>query len=454
MLPALTMFLLLALDGAALACLQGWPAHLVPHLVLYVGSGLLWLALASWPRRPHLIVVALAVAVHVVALAQAPRHSDDVYRYLWDGAVQQHGISPYAYAPDDAALEFLRTPLFGAINNRQLPTLYPPGAQLAFVAAATWKTHPLLGWKLLVALGDLTMVLVLWRVRGRHVALVWLGCPLVIMELCVDAHVEALGVALLTGALAALPLRRTLAGVLLGMASATKLLPIYLLFVLRDRRVLVAGLLVIGLVYAPYVVAHRNVVGSLGEYGRRWRSNDGLFGVIQAGSTEIVALTAGIRASTDRIELGRLGPFVTGRDRPQAYPDELAGALARATVLLLFALVLMRTERVTRDLPLQRRALLLAQAGTGAFLLLTPALHPWYALWLLPPVLLDDAPRSLHERRAWLWLVAAVPLGHVPLVDYLQHRPWHDPTWTRLVEHIPALVLLSAAWLSSKRRVV
>ena len=448
------MIPLLALDGAALACLRGWPAQLVPHLVLYVAGGLLWLVLASRARRPHLAVIGLAVALHVVALAQTPRHSDDVYRYLWDGAVQQHGVSPYAYAPDDAALEALRTPLFGLINNRQLPTIYPPGAQLAFLLAATLKTHPLLGWKLLVALGDLAMVVLLWRARGRQVALMWLGCPLVIMELCVDAHVEALGVALLTGALLVLPLRRTLGGVLLGIASATKLLPIYLLLGLRDRRVLVAGLLAIGLVYAPYLGAQRNVAGSLGEYGRRWRSNDGLFGVLQAGCTEVVAVTTGIRASTDRIELGRLGPLVTGRDRPQAYFDELAGALARVTVLVLFALVLWRSERATRDLPLPRRALLLAQAGTGAFLLLTPALHPWYALWLLPPVLLDDAPRSRHERLAWLWLVAVVPLGHVPLVDYLRRGTWQDPTWTRLAEHVPALALLSAAWLSSKRRVV
>ncbi|MEO6953823.1 MAG: hypothetical protein ABI321_18620 [Polyangia bacterium] len=448
------MTLLLALDGAVLACLQRWPAHLVPHLLLYAVSGLVWIVLATRPRPAHLALVVLAAGLHVVALVQPPRHSDDVYRYLWDGAVQQHGESPYAYAPDAPQLEALRTPLWSRINNRPLPTIYPPGAQLAFVTAATLKTHPLRGWKLLVTLGDLATVLLLWRARGRGVALAWLSCPLVIVELCNDAHVEALGVALFTAALVTLPLRRTLGGALLGFASATKLLPIYLLLVLRDRRVLVSGLLAIALVYAPYASSGKKVVGSLGEYGRRWRSNDGLFGLVQAGCTEAVALTTGIRASTDRVELGRLGPLLTGRERPQAYPDELAGALARATVLLLFALVLLRRERSTRDLPIERRALLLAQAGMGAFLLLTPALHPWYALWLLPPVLLDDAPRSRPERLAWLWLVAAVPLGHVPLVAYLDHRPWHDPLWTRLLEHVPPLALLSAAWLSSTRRVV
>ncbi len=461
------MTLLLALDGAALACLHGWPTHLVAHLAVYVGAGLLWLVLAREPRNARVALVVLAAALHVVALAGSPRHSDDVYRYLWDGAVQQHGVSPYAYAPDDESLAPLRTPLWNRINNRPLPTIYPPGAQLAFVAAAASPSHPLLGWKLIVALGDLATVLLLWRARGRAVALVWLSSPLVLVELCVNGHVEAIGVALFTAALTALPLRRTLSGALLGLASATKLLPVYLLIALRDRRVLVAASLAIGLAYAPYMGAGTKVVGSLGEYGRRWRSNDGLFGVLLAGSTEAVAITTGIRAKTDRVELGRAGPLLTGRDRPQAYPDELAGVVARGFVLILFCLALWRAERSTRDLPIERRALLVAQVGMGAFLLLTPALHPWYALWLLPPLLLDDGPRYPHERAAWLWLVATVPLGHVPLVAWLDHRGWHDPLWTRLIEHGPALALLACGpvmralarvrprrRLSSSRRVV
>ena len=40
----------------------------------------------------------------VVGFHAAPALSDDVYRYVWDGRVQLHGIHPFRHAPDDPAL--------------------------------------------------------------------------------------------------------------------------------------------------------------------------------------------------------------------------------------------------------------------------------------------------------------------------------------------------------------
>ena len=34
--------------------------------------------------------------------------STDMYRYVWDGRVQQHGINPYLYAPSSEQLRSLR----------------------------------------------------------------------------------------------------------------------------------------------------------------------------------------------------------------------------------------------------------------------------------------------------------------------------------------------------------
>ena len=55
-----------------------------------------------------------------------PSSSDDFYRYLWDGHVQVQGINPYAHAPADSALEAVRTPWHGLINNPSVSTIYPP----------------------------------------------------------------------------------------------------------------------------------------------------------------------------------------------------------------------------------------------------------------------------------------------------------------------------------------
>ena len=57
--------------------------------------------------------------------------SDDIYRYSWDGLVQQAGINPYNYPPDASELGMLRDDtIFPMINRQWALTLYPPGAQL------------------------------------------------------------------------------------------------------------------------------------------------------------------------------------------------------------------------------------------------------------------------------------------------------------------------------------
>ena len=78
-------------------------------------------------------------------------------------------------------------------------------------------------------------------------------------------------------------------------------------------------------------------------------------------------------------------------------------------------------------------ALRLTEAAIGAFVLLTPALHPWYVVWLLPLVAVGGSP-------AWLVLALLVPLGYRPLDGWLAGGPWHDPVWTRALEHGLTLV--------------
>ena len=59
--------------------------------------------------------------------------SKDMYRYIWDGRVQQSGINPYLYPPEAAELKTLRDDrIFPKINRKESPTLYPAGAQIFF----------------------------------------------------------------------------------------------------------------------------------------------------------------------------------------------------------------------------------------------------------------------------------------------------------------------------------
>jgi hypothetical protein len=425
----------------AIASTRGWPATLPRHLLWYVAAGLAWMAATAVVRptsRAQLwIVVVIAVAMRVPAWWTAPAHSDDVYRYLWDGRVQRAGVNPYRYAPDAPELTGLRDEEWARINNRQLPTIYPPSAQWIFAAAPS-----LPAWKLWVAMADALVALLLYigaRQRPREIRrwVAWLWSPLVVIELGVNAHVDAVGIALLVAALLAWARgRRAAAGALLGAAAMVKLLPVVALAGMRSRRALAGAAAVVVVVALPYVGAGPRLAGSLGEYGRRWRGNDGAFAVLYAAAEHLVAHTRFARRY-DMASSPRLARWITGRDRDQIYPDEVANLAARVAASLVF-LTAIGWALWARAPPAR-----VAEVAIGAFALLTPALHPWYVLWLLPLFVLGGS---------WAWLVLATlaPLGYRPLDEWLTRGTWHDPLWTRAVEHGATLVALAIdRWLTS-----
>ena len=421
-----------ALTWAAIATSRGLPESLPRHLLLYVAAGLSWLAAAFVTERmaasrAQLVVIAVvAITLRVPAWLSPPAHSDDVYRYLWDGKVQRAGVNPYRFAPDAAELAPLRGADWARINNRSLPTIYPPLAEAAFAASPS-----LAAWKLVLALGDAAVALLLYiGLADPRRLVLWAWSPLVVMELAMNAHVDALGVALLVAGLVTWQRgRAAAAGALVAAAAAVKLLPIIALLGMRSRRAVVAATIVAIALTLPYAAAGPRMAGSLGEYGRRWRVNDGAFALLYAGAERVVAHTR-FAGRYDLADSPRIARFVTGRDRDTLFPDEVASFVARACAGLIFLAIV--GWALWRRAPPAR----MAEIGIGAFILLTPALHPWYVVWLLPIVAVGGS---------WGWLVLATlaPLGYRPLDVWLGGGPWRDPIWTRLLEHGLTVVALT-----------
>ena len=82
-------------------------------------------------RAALLPLLAFSVLFRLPLLPTEPRMSTDLYRYLWDGRVQVAGMNPYLYAPGDETLRPLRDPdIYRWINKKEVPTIYPAGAQL------------------------------------------------------------------------------------------------------------------------------------------------------------------------------------------------------------------------------------------------------------------------------------------------------------------------------------
>ena len=144
--------LLLALLISRLAPLNA----AVPQLLaLYLlGLLLLWRARSRLPelapaRRFSSLeagaVLFWAALIRAVFLVDPPSLSDDIYRYVFEGRVVLEGLSPYLFAPDSLVLAELRdsAPEWHLINHKELPAIYPPGAQVLFAVFAWIRADPL-----------------------------------------------------------------------------------------------------------------------------------------------------------------------------------------------------------------------------------------------------------------------------------------------------------------------
>src|SRR5215470_6052955 len=87
--------------------------------------------------RALIACAALALAWRVPMLLAPPEPGADLPRYVWDARLVRAGLSPYTVIPADPAFAHLRTAESWPVNNPDVASPYPPGAQLFFRAAST-----------------------------------------------------------------------------------------------------------------------------------------------------------------------------------------------------------------------------------------------------------------------------------------------------------------------------
>ena len=177
-------FLLLLGSFAAVQALGPLPEAGGPGMALLVLAGGAWSAALLLAERepPALGLVLLgALLLRLVALAGDPQTSDDVQRYVWEGALVLDGRSPYALAPDSAELapeREERASTFAAMNHTGISAAYPPLTQalcaLAVAVAGGAERDDgraaVFACRLLFAALDMLVLLplvVLLRARGR-----------------------------------------------------------------------------------------------------------------------------------------------------------------------------------------------------------------------------------------------------------------------------------------------
>ena len=345
-----------------------------------------------FPRRAIVIGLVLAALWHLPFLLTPPGSDDDIHRYVWDGRVQRLGYNPYIVVPSDPALGGLHTLETRTLNNPDLPSPYPPGAEL-FFRAVTAIHESIFALKVAFVVCDLAIVLVLLDIlrssqQGAHWVLAYAWNPLLATEVAGSGHIDIVGVLLLLVSVAALGRRwRAVAALAFGLAIAVKLLPIVLLPLYWRRVRLRDGALaavVIGLLYAPFFNHGRIPIGSLGTYVQSFRFNDPVFATLER-----------VAAPQLVVGLAVLVGFLTAiwlRGKSVAWSsDAFAWPMA-------------------------------------ASLLCAPVVYPWYLLWLLPFL------RSASTLPIIIWTVSIIPTYYVWHLRTLG-RPWLVPGWIMLLEY-------------------
>ena len=332
-------------------------------------------------RRGLLVVLAAALLFRVTLVPSSPTLSDDVYRYLWDGRVQRAGTNPYLHPPDHPALADLRDDSWERINHREIPTIYPPLMQIVFRVGATIAPS-VVGFKLLFLLFELGVMWIVWRLAllagggARNVA-IYAWNPLVILEVAGSGHNDVIAVMFLMAALLFIIQDRPgLSTLSLGASILAKFVPVMVLptFVRRtpaSRVWLLPAILAAG--YLPFAVAGKALFRGLSEYGRRWEHNDFLFrGLLEV--TFWLDPSGPLKALLNRLDalLGGAGTlsFLYYYTHPQYVARIVAfGAMGAVAIYVTF-----KPWAPSREL----------LVVLAAVLLLSPTVHPWYLLWIVP----------------------------------------------------------------------
>jgi Glycosyltransferase family 87 len=373
----------------------GESAFIIPLAVAGITYLLAIREFFSTPRFPQRVIVVglvLAALWHLPFLLMAPGSDDDIHRYVWDGRVQRLGYNPYIVVPSDPALSALHTPETRTLNNPDVPSPYPAGAQLFFRAVTTIH-ESIFALKVAFTICDLAIVLVLLDLlhrsrQGAHWVLAYAWNPLLAAEVAGSGHIDIVGALLLLVSVAALGRRwRAVAAVAFGLAVAVKFLPIVLLPLywrrVRIRDVALAAV-VVGLLYVPFLNHGRIPIGSLGTYVQRFRFNDPVFATLERVAAP--QLVAGLA-----VLVGFLAAIWMGRKSAERSLDAFAWPMA-------------------------------------ASLLCAPVVYPWYMLWLLPFL------RSASTLPLLIWTLSIIPTYYVWRLRTLG-QPWVVPGWIMLLEY-------------------
>ena len=408
---AIVAFLMIAIGDHRLGspAFLGWTAVAVAAY----GAALVLVWRTPQPRRALLLAGLLALAMRVPMTVAPVGAGSDMLRYVWDARAQRAGVSPYEAIPSRPEFAHLHTPETRQMNNRNIPSPYPPGAQVFFrlVTAIHESTMAL---KIALVACDLAVaaILVAWlRGLGRNplwmIAYAW--NPLVVLETAYSGHLDAAGALAVTAAAFALSRGRpALSVAALSAGIAIKFLPIVLVPLYWKRARVWHGALAAGFLIALYlpfadIASGTLPLGSVSNMIRGFRFNGPAFQALEF-------LADPWRAAMAGVAFGGLVAVAMRRRLPASEPAAWAWPMAAALVC-------------------------------------SPVVYPWYLVWLTPFFI------SALAAPLVLWSVLILPV-YVVWHGLLSEGIWAVPTPLLVLEYagLASAIAWLLAWRARARR--
>ncbi|MFV1950360.1 MAG: hypothetical protein ACC630_00150, partial [Nitrospinota bacterium] len=334
---------------------------LILSIPYFIQIHLIWKDKVDFKTKKKIfsIIILFAVIFRLTLLFSPPTLSEDINRYLWDGRMACNGINPYCFPPEAEELTDFRDDIYKDINHKYLVTFYPPLSQIIFHLAVKID-YSFYSLKLFLILFDLLTIFVIYKIlimKDQDISntLIYAWNPLVLIEISGSGHHDSIFVFFLILSLYLFLLNRSkmslfsLALSFLSKLTAVVMLPLYIKKI-KNKEFLVFPL-VIFLFYLPFILELDGLFSTIITVGSKWRFNDSIFSII----------------------------------------NYYAGSIVVSKMIIILFFILLTIYLIYSKTDMMKSEYILI----GALLILTPNLHPWYIVWIVPFL-------CFFKNRAWI----------------------------------------------------
>jgi alpha-1,6-mannosyltransferase len=249
-----------------------------------------------------IFIIITGIIFRITLIPAAPTTSPDVFRYIWEGKIISHGVNPYQVPPDAPSLNQYQSDLWSKVGFKNMTSIYPPFAQVAFLIGHMISNESALGLKIVYLICEIvTLIFLLKLLRlkklspGYIILYAWLPIP--IMEYFINAHVDAVGIAFLVLFLYHIEKgRNNISAVFFALSILVKFYPL-MLYPLLIKKIGIKKLVPFTLIflftsivfYAPFITSDFAIKNSLTTYLLRWEFNGSVYNLIKVFSDRDLA---------------------------------------------------------------------------------------------------------------------------------------------------------------------